>query len=142
MAEALAYWRDLVGPSGRTMHRHHLPIGRTGSGIPPLLDQRLLSIEGAIARSDATIRDEFGQGREEARKGARSLREEVSGLFERLAGSLRASMNDLSIGQQARLETFATRLNEAKAESAANAAIFEKKSNQYCSRWGRPSAIA
>jgi len=95
--------------------------GRTGSGIPPLLDQRLLSIEGAIARSDATIRDEFGQGREEARNGARSLREEVSGLFERLAGSLRASMNDLSTGQQARLETFATRLNEAKAESAADA---------------------
>jgi DNA recombination protein RmuC len=95
--------------------------GRTASDVPAILDQRLLSIEGAIGRSDATIRDEFGQGREEARNGARSLREEVSGLFERLAGSLRASMNDLSTGQQAQLETFATRLNEAKAESAADA---------------------
>ena len=95
--------------------------GRTGSGIPPLLAQRLLSIEGAIGRSDATIRDELGRGREETRDGAKSLREEVTGLFERLAGSLRASMIDLSTGQQAQLETFATRLNEAKAESAANA---------------------
>jgi DNA recombination protein RmuC len=95
--------------------------GRTASGIPAILDQRLLSIEGSIGRSDATIRDEFGRGREEARGGARSLREEVTGLFERLAGALRASMNDLSTGQQAQLETFATRLNEAKAESAADA---------------------
>ena len=95
--------------------------GRSSSGILPILDQRLLSIEGAIGRSDATIRDEFGQGREEARDGARSLREEVSGLFERLAGSLRASMNDLSTGQQAQLETFATRLNEARTSAASDA---------------------
>jgi len=85
------------------------------------LDQRLLSIEAAISRSDAAIRDEFGRGREEARDGARSLREEVSGLFERLAGSLRASMNDLSTGQQAQLEIFATRLNEARTIAASDA---------------------
>ena len=54
-------------------------------------------------------------------KAARSLREEVSGLFERLAGSLRASMNDLSTGQQAQLETFATRLNEARTSAASDA---------------------
>jgi len=66
-----------------------------------ILDQRLLSIEGAIGKSDAIIRDEFGRDREEGREAARSLREEISSLFERLAGSLRASMNDLSTGQQA-----------------------------------------
>jgi len=65
-----------------------------------ILDQRLLSIEGAIGKSDAIIRDEFGRDREEGREAARSLREEISSLFERLAGSLRASMNDLSTGQQ------------------------------------------
>ena len=95
--------------------------GRAASGIPAILDQRLLSIEAAISRSDAAIRDEFGRGREEARDGARSLREEVSGLFERLAGSLRASMNDLSTGQQAQLEIFATRLNEARTIAASDA---------------------
>jgi len=69
--------------------------------MPAILDQRLLSIEGAIGKSDAIIRDEFGRDREEGREAARSLREEISSLFERLAGSLRASMNDLSTGQQA-----------------------------------------
>ena len=95
--------------------------GRAASGIPPALDERLVSIVQAIGKSDATIRDEFGRGREEARAGARSLREEVTGQFERLVGSLRGSMNDHSTGQQAQLETFATRLNEAKIESAADA---------------------
>jgi DNA recombination protein RmuC len=94
---------------------------RATSGIPIILDQRLLSIEGAIGRSDAIIRDEFGRDRDEGREAARSLREEVTALFERLAGSLRASMNDLSIGQQAQLETFATRLNEARTSAASDA---------------------
>src|SRR5215472_5186393 len=94
---------------------------RSASSIPAILDQRLQGIEGAISRSDAAIRDEFGRGREEARDGARSLREEVAGQFERLAGALRASMNDLSTSQQSQLETFATRLNEARAGSAADA---------------------
>jgi len=55
--------------------------------MPAILDQRLLSIEGAIGKSDAIIRDEFGRDREEGREAARSLREEISSLFERLAGS-------------------------------------------------------
>jgi DNA recombination protein RmuC len=95
--------------------------GRTTRGILPIVDQRLLGIEAAIGRSDATIRDEFGRGREETREGARSLREEVTILFERLAGSLRGSLNDFSIGQQAQLETFATRLNEARTSAASDA---------------------
>lgn len=95
--------------------------GRAASGIPAILEQRLLSIEGAIGRSDATIRDEFGRDREEGREAARSLREEISGLFERLAGSSRASINDLSTGQQAQLETFATRLNDARTSAASDA---------------------
>jgi len=86
-----------------------------------MLDQRLLSIETAIGRSDATIRDEFGRGRQETREGARSLREELTGLFERLAGALRVSLNDLSTGQQAQLETFAAHLNEARTGAAADA---------------------
>ena len=61
--------------------------GRAASGMPAILDQRLLSIEGAIGKSDAIIRDEFGRDREEGREAARSLREEISSLFERLAGS-------------------------------------------------------
>jgi DNA recombination protein RmuC len=95
--------------------------GRGAASISPILEQRLVSIEGAIGRSDAILRDEFGRGRDETREGARSLREEVTGLFERLAGSLRASLNDLSTGQQAQLETFAARLNEARTGAAADA---------------------
>ena len=95
--------------------------GRTASSISPILDQRLLGIEAAIGRSDATIRDEFGRGRQETREGARALREELTCLFERLAGALRASLNDLSTGQQAQLETFAAHLNEARTGAAADA---------------------
>ncbi len=94
---------------------------RTPSAVSPILEQRLLGIEGAIGRSDATVREEFGRGRDETREASRSLREEVTGLFERLAASLRASLTDLSTGQQARLETFAVRLNEAKTASASDA---------------------
>jgi DNA recombination protein RmuC len=94
---------------------------RTPSALSPILEQRLLGIEGAIGRSDATVREEFGRGRDESREASRSLREEITGLFERLAASLRASLTDLSTGQQAQLETFAVRLNEAKTASAAEA---------------------
>ena len=114
--------------------------GRSSSGIPSILDQRLLSIEGAIGRSDATIRDEFGRDREEARQGARSLREEVSGLFERLAGSLRASVIDLSTGQQAQLETFATRSMKPEPALLQMLTTCEKKSNRYYSSWEGLSA--
>src|SRR6267378_4636226 len=95
--------------------------GRGSASISQILEQRLVGIEGAIGRSDTILRDEFGRGRDETREGARSLREEVTGLFERLAGSLRASLNDLSTGQQAQLETFAARLNEARTGAATDA---------------------
>src|SRR6266436_1959927 len=75
--------------------------GRAPSAISPVLEQRLLGIEGAIGRSDTTIHGEFGRGRDETREGSRSLREEVTGLFERHAASLRESLPDLSTGQQA-----------------------------------------
>jgi DNA recombination protein RmuC len=94
--------------------------GRTPS-VSPVLEQRLHSLEAAIDRSDATIREEFGRGRDETREASRSLREEVAGLFDRLSASLRASLNDLSTGQQAQLETFAARLNEAKTEGETGA---------------------
>jgi hypothetical protein len=41
---------------------------RAPSAISPILDQRLINIEGAIERSDTTTRDEFGRGRDEARE--------------------------------------------------------------------------
>ena len=91
--------------------------GRTPSVLSPALDQRLLGIEGTIG---ATLRDEFGRDRDETREASRSLREELIGLFERLAGSLRASLADLSTGQQAQLEGFAVRLNEANTRAASN----------------------
>jgi DNA recombination protein RmuC len=95
--------------------------GRKPLSISPILEQRLLGIEVAIGRSDAIIREEFGRGRDETREGSRSLREEVTGLFDKLTGSLRASLTDLANSQQSRLEGFATRLTEAKAEAATDA---------------------
>src|SRR6266481_3664905 len=68
--------------------------GRTPSAISPILEQRLQSLEGAIGRSDAILRDEFGRGREEVRESSRSLREEVTGLFGNLGGALRASLGE------------------------------------------------
>jgi DNA recombination protein RmuC len=87
----------------------------------PRPSRLLWNTGGAIGRSDSAIREEFGRGREEAREGSRSLREEVTGLFDKLACSLRASLNDLSTGQQSLLDTFATRLGEAKTEAATDA---------------------
>ena len=68
--------------------------GRGPSAISPILEQRLQSLEAATARSDATIREEFGRGRDETREGSRSLREEVTGLFGNLGGALRASLGE------------------------------------------------
>src|SRR6266481_3452665 len=68
--------------------------GRAPSAISPILEQRLQSLEAATARSDATIREEFGRGREEVRESSRSLREEVTGLFGNLGGALRASLGE------------------------------------------------
>jgi DNA recombination protein RmuC len=68
--------------------------GRTPTTIAPILEQRLLSIEGAIGRSDSAVREEFGRGRDEAGGNSRSLREEVTGLFGNLGGALRASLGE------------------------------------------------
>src|SRR5271169_4352114 len=68
--------------------------GRAPSALSPILEQRLLSIEGAIGRSDTTVREEFGRGRDETREGSRSLREEVTGLFGNLGGALRATLGE------------------------------------------------
>ena len=92
--------------------------GRSASVLSPILDQRLLRIEGTIG---AALRYEFGRDRDETREASRSLREEVTGLFERLTGSLRASLTDLATGQQAQLEIFAVRLNEANTRAASDA---------------------
>ena len=69
-------------------------LGRAPSTISPILEQRLQSLEAAIGRSDATIREEFGRGRDETRESSRSLREEVTGLFGNLSDALRASLGE------------------------------------------------
>jgi DNA recombination protein RmuC len=94
---------------------------RSGSSISPVLDQRLVAIEGLITRSDTLVRDEFARGRDESREGARSLREEISTQFGSLATSVRGSLADLATGQNTRLEDFSGRLNEAKSTAAADA---------------------
>ncbi len=68
--------------------------GRAPSAISPILEQRLQSLEAATARSDATIREEFGRGRDETRESSRSLREEVTGLFGNLSDALRVSLGE------------------------------------------------
>jgi hypothetical protein len=68
--------------------------GRAPSAIAPILEQRLQRLEAAIGRSDATIREEFGRGRDETREGSRSLREEVTGLFGNLGGALRVTLGE------------------------------------------------
>jgi DNA recombination protein RmuC len=91
------------------------------SVLPPLLEPRLLDIEGAVGRCEASLRDELARGRDETREASRSQREEVAGLFERLSSALRASLGDLSTGQQVRLDDFANRLGEASARQAEDA---------------------
>jgi DNA recombination protein RmuC len=94
---------------------------RSATTISPILEQRLLNIEGAIGKSDVAIREEFGRGRDETRESSRSLREEVTGLFQNLGESLRASLNDLSTSQQSQLDAFATGLREFKTEATVDA---------------------
>jgi DNA recombination protein RmuC len=96
-------------------------MGRAGTTVSPILDQRLLSIEGSISRSDSTIREEFGRGRDETREASRSLREEVTGQFRALSESVRGSIGDLTTGQNTRLADFAERLDGAKNAAAADA---------------------
>ncbi len=96
-------------------------MGRAGTTVSPILDQRLLSIEGSIRRSDPTIREEFGRGRDETREASRSLREEVTGQFKSLSESVRGSIGDLTTGQNTRMAEFSERLDGAKASAAGDA---------------------
>jgi len=100
------------------------------SAIPWLLNQRLAAIEGAVARSDATVREECALGREESQKGAKSLREEITTLFGTLATSVRGSVADLASGQNTRLEDFAGRLNEARTTAASDAKALREEVSQ------------
>src|SRR5438105_11556099 len=88
-------------------------MSRGSSAMPPILDQRLVAIEGAITRSDAVVREEFGRGRDETRESSRSLREEITGQFGPLANSVRDSIGDLATGQNTRLAEFNERLDRA-----------------------------
>ena len=63
--------------------------GRAPSAISPILEQRLQSLEAATARSDATIREEFGRGRDETRESSRSLREDPGSVLPRPKNILR-----------------------------------------------------
>jgi DNA recombination protein RmuC len=104
---------------------------RSGSSmISPVLDQRLVAIEGSITRSDTLVRGEFAQGRDESREGARSLREEITTQFGSLATSVRGSLADFATGQNSRLEDFAGRLNEAKTSTAADAKALREEVSQ------------
>jgi hypothetical protein len=80
--------------------------GRRASSISPLLEQRFLGIEEAIGRSNTTIRDEFGRGRD--RRGNRPVRT-ACWLSEGVAKR----------SQQGQLDTFAARLNEARIGATA-----------------------
>jgi DNA recombination protein RmuC len=98
--------------------------------ISPVLDQRLVAIEGMITRSDTLVRDEFARGRDETREGARSLREEITAQFGSLATSVRGSLADLAAGQNTRLEDFGGRLNEAKSTAASDAKALREEVTQ------------
>ena len=113
-------WRDLAIGAALGIFIVHRST-RSATTISPILEQRLLNIEGAIGKSDVAIREEFGRGRDETRESSRSLREEVTGLFQNLGESLRASLNDLSTKQQSQLDAFATGLREFKTEAAGDA---------------------
>src|SRR5258708_39698220 len=73
---------------------------RSGSSvIAPILDQRLVAIEGSITRSDTLVRDESARGRDEARETARSLREEIQATLQRLGESIGTRIDDLTTAQ-------------------------------------------
>jgi DNA recombination protein RmuC len=107
-----------------------------GSAISPVLDQRLVAIEGSIPRSDTLVRDELTRGRDEAREGARSLREEITTQFGSLATSVRGSLADLASSQNTRLEDFSGRLNEAKTTAAADAKALREEIQATLQRMG------
>jgi DNA recombination protein RmuC len=117
-------------------------MGRAGWAVSPILDQRLLSIEGSVSRSDSTIREEFGRGRDETRDASRSLREAVSGQFRALSESVRGSIGDLATGQNTRLAAFAERLDGAKTRRQPMRRRSAKRSRGHCSAWAKTSATA
>ncbi len=43
-------------------------LARTSPTIPPILEQRLRSLEAAIGKSDGAVREEFGRHRDETRE--------------------------------------------------------------------------
>jgi len=116
----------VAGLFGAVLYR----LRSAGSSIPSPLDQHLTAIEVAIGRTDASVREEFAQGREESRDGARSLREEVMALFGSLAMSVRESVSGLATGQNTRLEDFAGRLNEAKTNATREAQALREEVSQ------------
>ena len=76
------------------------------------------------------------RGRDEAREGARSLREEITTQFGSLATSVRGSLAGLASGQNTRLEDFSGRLNEAKAAAAADAKALREEIQVTLQRMG------
>jgi hypothetical protein len=119
-------------------------MGRAGTTVSPILDRRLLSIEGSISRSDSTIREEFGRGRDETREASRSLREEVTGQFRSLSESVRGSIGDLTTGQNTRLADFAERLDGAKNAAAADAKALgtEASRSSFSAQTAHPLKVA
>ena len=105
-------------------------IRSAGSAISLPIDQRLVALDKAITRTDATVMGEFALGREESRQGAKSLREEITTQFGSLAGSVRGSVADFATGQNTRLEDFAGRLNEVKATAATDAKALREEVSQ------------
>jgi DNA recombination protein RmuC len=84
---------------------------RSGSSaIPPVLDQRLVAIEGSITRSDTLVRDEFARGRDESREAAGSLREEIQATLQRLGDSIGTRIGDLTTAQGEKLDAVTSQI--------------------------------
>jgi hypothetical protein len=117
-------------------------LGRSSSAIAPILEHRLQSLEAAFGRSDATIREEFGRGRDESREGSRSLREEVTGLFGNLGGALRTSLGeklDTVTGQITALTEGNERRQEVLRKTSKNGlTLFARRTPRSSIRCGRP----
>jgi DNA recombination protein RmuC len=94
---------------------------RPANGMPETVQVRFQTLESAIARTDALIRDEFARGRDESSSGSRSLREEVIGAFSALSETMRNAIGDLAEAQRAKLDDFGIRINESRAEGSDRA---------------------
>ena len=85
---------------------------RSGSvAISPILDQRLLAIEGAVSRADTVLREEFGRARVETQEGARSLREEIQSTLLRLSDNIGNRIDELMVAQGEKLDTVTAQIN-------------------------------